>query len=96
MTTTTQVARADVPRWGWQERAACRAENLELFFGPDGEARAQRLERETRAKVVCASCPVREACLRHALAVPERYGVWGGHTEEERHELRRAAARRAA
>ena len=33
---------------------------------------------------ICAACPVREACLEHALAVREKHGVWGGLTERER------------
>lgn len=93
MTTTTQVASPEVPRWGWQERAACRAEDLDLFFGADGEPRRERLAREARAKAVCARCPVVAACLRHATAVPERYGVWGGLSEEERNAARRDARR---
>jgi WhiB family transcriptional regulator, redox-sensing transcriptional regulator len=36
---------------------------------------------------VCAGCPVRAACLEHALRTRERFGVWGGLTEEERQEL---------
>ena len=39
------------------------------------------------------SCPVREACLEHALAVREKHGVWGGLTERERRRvIRRVAA----
>lgn len=35
-----------------------------------------------RAKAVCASCPVRDACLAGALARREPWGVWGGELFE--------------
>ena len=39
------------------------------------------------AKAICAECPVRQACLEHALAHREREGVWGGATERERRRI---------
>lgn len=43
------------------------------------------------AIAICATCPVRAACLEEALSfeVPgqERYGVWGGLTARERDRL---------
>jgi len=48
------------------------------------ERKQERRAREYRAKLVCASCPVRDQCLDHAIAVDERYGVWGGLTHDER------------
>jgi WhiB family redox-sensing transcriptional regulator len=69
--------------WDWQLRAACRSADPDLFFGPAGERGARRLARETAAKRLCARCFVVDACLQHALAVPERDGVWGGLTESE-------------
>lgn len=36
---------------------------------------------------VCTGCPLRAACADHALTVPEREGVWGGLTADERHRL---------
>ena len=41
------------------------------------------------AKLVCASCPVREKCLDYAIRNYEMYGIWGGHTAPERRDLRR-------
>jgi WhiB family transcriptional regulator, redox-sensing transcriptional regulator len=76
----------------WQKRGACRQVDPSLFFGPEGEGRAQRRFRESAAKAVCACCPVRLACRSFALATGEPYGIWGGTTETER--LRRAAGRR--
>ena len=55
------------------------------------ERKHERLARERRAKAVCASCPVRVECLEHAIAVDERYGIWGGLTQDERRLLRESA-----
>ncbi|MGH3343064.1 MAG: WhiB family transcriptional regulator [Carbonactinosporaceae bacterium] len=74
--------RAEV--WDWQLHAACRHAGDELFFHPEGERGAARRARDLAAKAFCASCPVLVECARHALAVREPYGVWGGMTEEER------------
>ncbi len=70
--------------WDWQLAAACRDENPDLFFHPEGERGPVRIAREMAAKAVCARCPVLRECARHALAVREPYGVWGGLTEDDR------------
>ena len=44
------------PNWGWQDAAACKGEDLLLFFGPDGERQPEREIRERKAKGVCAVC----------------------------------------
>ena len=65
----------------WQERARCRDHDPEIFF-PTTE------EEASLALSFCAVCPVREDCLSWALWQGERYGVWGGMTEEGRRLLR--------
>lgn len=53
----------------------------ELFFGPDvfdEEPAAERAARTDAARKVCASCPVRLACLAYALKTRQDSGVWGG------------------
>jgi WhiB family transcriptional regulator, redox-sensing transcriptional regulator len=76
----------------WREEAACKGLDTGIFFpSTDAEAGA--------AKLVCAGCPVRDACLEWALASRQEDGVWGGMTDNERRRLRRRrrdAARRAA
>lgn len=72
----------------WRHRASCRGMDPEAFFpvsefGPGARQAA-------RAKRVCVGCPVREACLRYALATGLDFGVFGGLTERERRGLRRA------
>jgi WhiB family redox-sensing transcriptional regulator len=83
------------PNWGWQDRAACRGEEVVLFFGPDGERQPERDVRERRAKQLCESCPVRTECLGYAVTRPEKYGTWGGLNEDERSAERRRRMRRA-
>jgi WhiB family transcriptional regulator, redox-sensing transcriptional regulator len=78
--------------WAWQLQGACRASDSSIFFAADGERGVRRLERESAAKRICARCPVLEQCRSHALRVRERYGIWGGMTEEEREALYRRAA----
>lgn len=64
----------------WQNRAACRGVDTDIFFpATDEEAEP--------AKEICGVCPVREACLEHALVAREREGVWGGATERERRRI---------
>lgn len=84
------------PRPGWQDQAACRTDQIELFFGPDGESRFDKRRRETRAVAVCFSCPVLQRCRRHALLTPEVHGVWGGLTSGQRSAARRARKRDVA
>ena len=68
----------------WQDQAACRAEQSELFFPARSERASVRTRRENRAKAICAPCPVLQECREHALRVQEPAGIWGGLTEDER------------
>jgi len=69
----------------WHDHAACSGESSVRFYPPSHpERRAARLRRESRARAVCASCPVRDDCLQHAIDHGERYGIWGGLTDRER------------
>ena len=80
----TRIRSAPVVDYSWQARAACAGLPGEVFLGPDEERPRDRTRRETLALRVCRSCTVRGACLTHALQVPERHGVWGGTTPEQR------------
>ncbi len=75
----------------WRDKAACLAENPELFF-PIGSAEPAMIQQQ-QAKKVCARCVVREECLQWAIDVHQDHGVWGGLGENERRALRRRAAR---
>ena len=86
----TDISRLPAPNlevWEWQLHGACRGQDTELFFHPEGERGPRRANREAAAKAVCAACPVRLACRDHALSVREPYGVWGGMSEHEREDV---------
>jgi WhiB family redox-sensing transcriptional regulator len=70
--------------WDWQLQGACRAEDPDLFFHPEGERGPSRRNRANAAKAICARCPVVTDCAAHSLAVREPYGVWGGMSEDDR------------
>ncbi|MEM9033577.1 MAG: WhiB family transcriptional regulator [Actinomycetota bacterium] len=76
----------------WRDVASCRDTSPDLFFpvGTTGPA----LDQIAAAKRVCGECPVAEECLEYALLTNQDTGVWGGFSEEERRQMRKA--RRAA
>ena len=71
----------------WQEAAACRSTDPEIFFpiGTTGTA----IEQINKAKAICAICPVQEDCLQYALETNQEAGLWGGYAEDERRRLRK-------
>jgi WhiB family redox-sensing transcriptional regulator len=87
MTPTIMLAKTNA---SWITDAACRDMPPGLFYAPHAEATSERVTRELAAKRVCAACPVRAACLDHALHADEELGVWGGMTESERRALQPA------
>ena len=74
-------------RWDWQIHSACRGVDSTVFFHPDFERGAERINRDATAKILCHSCPVVEQCRAHALHVREPYGIWGGLTAQERDDI---------
>lgn len=71
----------------WQDDAACRTEDSELFFPPMHAPRREKRAAERRAKRYCRSCPVQAECLEAALEAEERHGIWGGMTPRERRRM---------
>jgi WhiB family redox-sensing transcriptional regulator len=72
----------------WQAKAACRGPQTSMFFPPSHFERKDDKEmRESQAKAICASCPVRRSCLEYALRIREPHGIWGGLNEAERRSL---------
>lgn len=71
----------------WQAQAACRYPGVDDFFASGYELKAERVEREARAKAICRTCPVQSKCLLTALENREKHGVWGGLNEKERAQL---------
>lgn len=70
--------------WEWQLRAGCRSMPVSMFYPPYGLRGHMLTLHEIAAKQVCAQCPVRAACLNHAVTVGEPYGIWGGLAARER------------
>lgn len=69
----------------WMKDAACREHPEVSFFPSTGE-------HTDPAKAVCRGCLVRAECLEMALSQwGPTTGVWGGLSERERKQLRRAA-----
>lgn len=68
-----------LPRLPDTARAACRHHPTWMFYPADSDAATI-----AAAKAVCATCPIRQACLDGAIERDERYGVWGGLTHAER------------
>ena len=68
----------------WQEVGLCRQTDPAAFFPEKGGSNRE-------AKAVCARCPVTAECLEYALERDERFGIWGGLSEQERRRLKVAA-----
>jgi WhiB family redox-sensing transcriptional regulator len=64
----------------WYDQAACRGQDVELFYAEEPGAMARALR-------ICASCPVREPCHQTAMAQREAFGVWGGTPERLRRRI---------
>lgn len=72
-------------REAWQEHAACRQVDPELFYPLSIEDSGQQpQESAAPARAVCRRCPVRTQCLDWALERREQWGIWGGTTWSER------------
>jgi WhiB family redox-sensing transcriptional regulator len=72
----------------WMAQGNCAERPPELFFPSDGVG-------VDIARRICATCPVKEPCLEHALTNRIDHGVWGGCSERERRRIlkrRREAA----
>ena len=80
----------------WRERAACRGQDLAVFF-PD--TRGVDAMTNPAAVEICDRCPVRRECLESELAKgPVQFGWFGGKSPSERAAIvrKRKRTRRAA
>ena len=68
----------------WFSQGACATSDVNFFPGRGNNKGVQA------AKAVCAGCPVVEQCLAYAMSGGEKYGVWGGKSENQRRALRPA------
>jgi WhiB family redox-sensing transcriptional regulator len=86
--TTSRTIPLTLERDEWRNFSACRDTDPNLFFpvGTTGPA----LEQIANAKAVCRTCEVQALCLEYAISTNQDSGVWGGTSEEERRQMRRA------
>jgi WhiB family redox-sensing transcriptional regulator len=80
-------ARPVTENWDWQLFAACRGQDVEIFYHPAGERRRDKKARIDQAKQICRDCPVISDCAAWALRTREPYGIWGGLSEGERADI---------
>lgn len=76
-------------RADWMAEAACRDMDVNMFF-------PERGRNGTKARMICAGCPVADECRKHAEHHNERHGIWGGESRgrpcyETRQKLRAAS-----
>ena len=64
----------------WMDHGNCRSYSSDFFFPADAVG-------IKAAREVCASCSVRDDCLRYAIAHHVEHGVWGGTSEEVRRRM---------
>ena len=76
-------ALADAALGEWTKNALCLQADPETFFPPKGNP-------GTKAKQICAGCPVRGECLAYAIDADEEFGIWGGMNRAERLKAREA------
>ncbi len=73
-----------VPGFMEDPRRMCRGVDPALFFPDQGENGAA-------AKALCAGCPALTECRQWGID-HERYGIWGGLSEKQRHDIRSKTA----
>ncbi len=70
----------------WRRDSACKPHPTQWWF-------AGHPKEITRAKRICASCPVAAQCLEYAVARPALLGVWAATSATERAAMRRLGSR---
>lgn len=85
----------------WWDEAKCRASGPLRFYPEKGEG-GDSVAWAEDALAVCNGrdggepCPVKRDCLEYALEHHEKFGIWGGRTEQERRAIRRMRRRQAS
>lgn len=75
------------PSYEWTEQAACKGKPRDWWF-PTHPITKDIYRTMHQAMDICRACPVKDACLEHALHW-EHFGIWGGITERRRSAIRR-------
>ena len=73
----------------WEDEALCAQTDPEAHYPePGGTSRD--------AKRTCLACEVRTECLEYAISTEQRFGVWGGVSQQELRRLVQARHGEAA
>jgi WhiB family redox-sensing transcriptional regulator len=98
MSTPTGIAELNLVDHHWSTFSNCLRVDPDVMF--PGEKNEKAI---VAAKAVCLgdgasrpACPVIQQCYAEHLKAGDKYGVWGGLTEEERTQLEARRARRRA
>ena len=75
----------------WRAQALCRGRNTDIWFPVDQSHSSTR----RIAQATCKRCEVSTECLAYALERGERFGIWGGLSENQRARLRHQPGRPA-
>lgn len=77
------------------ERAECRIRRIpqRFFYYDEMRPSAERWDAASKVHAACNACAVREQCLKYAIDTHQEGGVWGGKTDSERKQIRRARYR---
>jgi WhiB family transcriptional regulator, redox-sensing transcriptional regulator len=62
----------------WRDQAAC----LEVVSADYDPFFADTPQLQAEAIAICATCPVRDACLTFAVRTGQQYGIWGGQPQQ--------------
>ena len=80
----------NVDRPDWQQLAACRGIDTNLFFPSNAQESAQA---KAIIKPLCEACPVFKDCYAYAVSFPEKalQGIWANTTDNDRRRIRYSA-----
>ncbi len=78
----------------WMDKARCKGIDPDLFHPDENDEDQVKVAKKEKAKAICAECPVRLDCLEFAINKPEKDGIWGGATKDERDKLKRKSVKR--
>jgi WhiB family redox-sensing transcriptional regulator len=83
------VSRIEAEPEPWQERAACRSADPEVFYDHGRRGLPEGWDVWFEARPYCARCPVTVPCLELALSSRDDHGFYAGTTPADRRSMRR-------
>lgn len=89
--TAWAVPEAVLPLWAELTAAAASTREVVPCAGHGAPYWHGDEEEQEAAARACLECPLMRLCDRYAAAAGERWGTWGGRTEQERRQEQRRA-----